>query len=168
LLHHLPRAGRSEALREIVRVLDANGRVLLVEFTSGSASAHGPLRVLVPRHRHGHLEREAFHALVRDAGLHILETGPAGVAGAEYVVAARNPQLELEPLRRTAGLDRLGGPVLLAAAMGALAVAHMALARALLGSLDLPLRAGLAGLVVLILAHLVGGHLAMRKTPPRA
>ena len=84
MLHHLPRQARQQAVREMRRVLKPGGRLFVVDFAGASPNGHGPL---IHFHRHGHVEPRALVELVRNAGLHVLETGPVGQWKLHFVLA---------------------------------------------------------------------------------
>jgi ubiquinone/menaquinone biosynthesis C-methylase UbiE len=84
MLHHLPAPVRRECAREALRVLKAGGRMLAVDFSAPSARRHGLLSRL---HRHGGVPLDAIVALLRDAGLRVVETGAVGVSDLQYVLA---------------------------------------------------------------------------------
>jgi ubiquinone/menaquinone biosynthesis C-methylase UbiE len=84
MLHHLPRQARQQAVGEMRRVLKPGGRLFVVDFAGASPNGHGPL---VHFHRRGHVEPRALAELVRNAGLHVLETGPVGRWKLHFVLA---------------------------------------------------------------------------------
>jgi ubiquinone/menaquinone biosynthesis C-methylase UbiE len=88
MLHHLPRQARHQAVREMRRVLEPRGRLLVVDFAGASPNGHGPL---IHFHRHGHVEPRALIELVSDAGLRVMETGPVGRWKLHFVLAEAAP-----------------------------------------------------------------------------
>lgn len=84
MLHHLSREGREQCAREMRRVLKPGGRVLAVDFGKPSATGGSFLGHL---HRHGRLGADRIAALLRDAGLEVLDSGPVGVLDLDYVLA---------------------------------------------------------------------------------
>jgi ubiquinone/menaquinone biosynthesis C-methylase UbiE len=83
MLHHLPREARRLCAGEIRRVLKPGGRVLAVDF-GGSHS-----RFFNKLHRHGHMTLADIEAVVREAGLRVVESGPVGTANLLYALAVR-------------------------------------------------------------------------------
>ena len=85
MLHHLPRADRVVALREMQRVLKPNGRLLTVDFVPSSER-----RSIIARiHQKGTgVSPKALEDLVRSSGLSILGAGAAGVLGLQFVLAS--------------------------------------------------------------------------------
>jgi ubiquinone/menaquinone biosynthesis C-methylase UbiE len=82
MLHHLPRKTRQACAREIKRVLRTGGRVLAVDF--GRTKQRG---LLAHFHRHGHVDLQDIVALLGDAGLTPIRSGPVGVANLNFVLA---------------------------------------------------------------------------------
>lgn len=87
MLHHLPKATRVIALSEMRRVLNADGRALLVDF-AGTRNGRGPR---LHFHRHGHVDPRVLVDLVVDAGLRVIDNGPVGKWNLQFVLAARHP-----------------------------------------------------------------------------
>jgi ubiquinone/menaquinone biosynthesis C-methylase UbiE len=85
MLHHLPRAVRVAAVREMRRVLKPSGRVLLVDF-AGARGGKGPR---LHFHRHGHVEPRALMDLTSEAGLRVADTGAIGRWRLHYVLGTR-------------------------------------------------------------------------------
>jgi len=85
MLHHLPRTGRVDAVREARRVLKPGGRLLAVDFVRRSGKG-----LLAHFHRHGRVDPRDLVALVTEAGLTVVESGPVGRWDLQYVVARRD------------------------------------------------------------------------------
>jgi ubiquinone/menaquinone biosynthesis C-methylase UbiE len=83
MLHHLPRKVRQECAREVRRVLKPQGRVLVVEF----AHAQSKSGFLAHFHRHGHVDPGDVVALLEEAGLRCVESGPVGISSLHFVLA---------------------------------------------------------------------------------
>jgi ubiquinone/menaquinone biosynthesis C-methylase UbiE len=86
MLHHLPRDGRGEAVREARRVLRPGGRLLAVDFGRSTAQKKGLLGHI---HRHGGVDATALMGLATDAGLTVIESGPAGKWDLQFVLASK-------------------------------------------------------------------------------
>jgi ubiquinone/menaquinone biosynthesis C-methylase UbiE len=84
MLHHLPRPARERCGREIQRVLKPGGHVLAVDF--GGAS-QGEKSFLDRFHRHGRVEVQDIVRLLGEAGLDVVESGPVGIRGLNFVLA---------------------------------------------------------------------------------
>jgi ubiquinone/menaquinone biosynthesis C-methylase UbiE len=84
MLHHLPRATRLAAVREMGRVLRPTGRLLVVDF-AGARGGKGPR---LHFHRHGHVDPRRLAELVQEAGLDVRESGPLGRWSLHWVLAA--------------------------------------------------------------------------------
>lgn len=84
MLHHLSAEGRQQCALEMRRVLKPGGRVLAVDFGKPAATRRSLIGHL---HRHSRLDADRIAALLRDAGLEVLESGPVGVLGLDYVLA---------------------------------------------------------------------------------
>jgi len=84
MLHHLRRAAREQAVREMKRVLKPGGRLLAVDFAGASQNGRGPLAHF---HRHGHVRPQDLVDLVSDAGLRVVESGPLGMWALHFVLA---------------------------------------------------------------------------------
>jgi ubiquinone/menaquinone biosynthesis C-methylase UbiE len=82
MLHHLPRAVRAQAVREARRVLKPGGRLLAVDFVKSSGKG-----LLAHFHRHGRVDPRDLMALVTDAGLTVVESGPVGRWDLQFVLA---------------------------------------------------------------------------------
>ncbi len=81
-LHHLRRATRGGAVREMHRVLKPGGRLLLVDFVFGARRT-----VAGYLHRHHGLQPDDLTTLATDAGLRVAESGAIGMWDMQYVVA---------------------------------------------------------------------------------
>lgn len=84
MLHHLPRATRLAAVREMGRVLKPTGRLLVVDF-AGARGGKGPR---LHFHRHGHVDPRRLVELANEAGLDVRESGPLGRWSLHWVLAA--------------------------------------------------------------------------------
>jgi ubiquinone/menaquinone biosynthesis C-methylase UbiE len=84
MLHHLPRTARVQAVSEARRVLKPGGRLLAVDFVRSSGKG-----LLAHFHRHGRVDPRDLIALVTDAGLNEIESGPVGRWGLQFVLARR-------------------------------------------------------------------------------
>lgn len=85
MLHHLPQKARKQCVTEIRRVLKPDGRVLVVDFEGFSDQKRG---LLSHFHRpHGHVRAQDIAALLADAGLQIVESGPVGIRDLQFVLA---------------------------------------------------------------------------------
>lgn len=84
MLHHLPRAGRSQAVRDARRVLKPGGRLLAVDFVRRSGKG-----LLAHFHRHGRVDPRDLIALVTEAGLKVVESGPVGRWDLQFVLGRR-------------------------------------------------------------------------------
>jgi len=85
MLHHLPRPAREQCVREIRRVLRPGGRLLAVDFATPARERRGLLARL---HRHGHFALRDILALLTEAGLTVVESGPVGVRDLQFALAA--------------------------------------------------------------------------------
>jgi ubiquinone/menaquinone biosynthesis C-methylase UbiE len=83
MLHHLPRKVRQQCAREIRRVLKPEGRVLVVDF----AHAQSKSGFLAHFHRHGHVDPRDVVALLDEAELRCVESGPVGISSLHFVLA---------------------------------------------------------------------------------
>lgn len=84
MLHHLPRPTRERCAREMRRMLKPGGRVLAVDFATPARERKG---LLDHFHRHGHVALRDIVALLGDAGLSIVASGPVGVRDLQFVLA---------------------------------------------------------------------------------
>jgi ubiquinone/menaquinone biosynthesis C-methylase UbiE len=84
MLHHIPRADREKALREVRRVLKPTGRLLAVDFGVDPAGHKGLLGHL---HRHGGLTARNLAELVSNAGFDVARSGPLRTWDLQFVVA---------------------------------------------------------------------------------
>lgn len=107
MLHHLPRPGREQCVREIRRVLKPGGRVLAVDFAT---PAHERKGLLARFHRHGHMALREIVELLNDGGLRVVESGAVGVSDLHFVVADMPPSDEKE-LNSPVPVTRSFGPL---------------------------------------------------------
>ena len=159
MLHHLPAPLRRECVREALRVLKPGGRMLAVDFATPTARRSGMLGRL---HRHGGVTLDAMVTLLRDAGLHVEETGSVGVSDLQFAVAT-TPRLgedsspaDVIPTRALPPLGRSRW-IVPAVAIAALA-AHGWMVQRLAGLVSLSaagIAAGAIGLVV-VAVHVRG------------
>ena len=85
MLHHLPRKARLQCANEIRRVLKPGGRVLAVDFEGFSDQKRS---LLSHFHRpHGHVRAQDIVALLGEAGLTTVESGPVGIRDFQFVLA---------------------------------------------------------------------------------
>ena len=85
MLHHLPRAVREQAAREIHRVLKPGGRVFAVDFAS---AGHGH-KLISHFHKHGHLARTDVVQTLTNAGLTVARSGDVGTMSLHFTVATK-------------------------------------------------------------------------------
>lgn len=86
MLHHLPQKPRLAAVNEIRRVLKPGGRLLAVDFEGMDARKR---TILSHFHRpHGHVSARDIVALLDQAGLKTIESGPVGIRDLQFVLAA--------------------------------------------------------------------------------
>lgn len=83
MLHHLPRKLRQQCALEIRRVLNPQGRVLVVDFGQPQPKSG----LLAHFHRHGHVDPREIASLLDEAGLHCVESGSVGISSLQYVLA---------------------------------------------------------------------------------
>ena len=87
MFHHLPRKARLRRAHEIRRVLKPDGRVLVVDF-EGMADEKRTL--LSHFHRpHGHVRVDDIIALLNEASLNTIESGPVGIRDLQFALATR-------------------------------------------------------------------------------
>ena len=85
MLHHLPQKARRQCVTEIHRVLKQDGRVLVVDFEGFSDQKRS---LLSHFHRpHGHVRAQDIVALLAEAGLKTIESGPVGIRDLQFVLA---------------------------------------------------------------------------------
>ncbi len=85
MLHHLPQKARLQFATEIRRVLKPDGRVLIVDFEGFSDQKRS---ILSHFHRpHGHVRAQDIVALLAQAGLKTIESGPVGIRDLQFVLA---------------------------------------------------------------------------------
>ena len=83
MLHHLPHKLRQQCAGEIRRVLKPQGRVLVVDFAQARPKSGG----LAHFHRHGHVQPRDVVALLEEARLRTVESGPVGISSLHFVLA---------------------------------------------------------------------------------
>ena len=86
MMHHIPRAARPDAVREMRRVLKPGGRVLIVDFGDTRARRRSFAGHL---HRHMNLTSDDLVKLAGDAGLDVVEKGSVGMWDLHFVVAIK-------------------------------------------------------------------------------
>lgn len=85
MLHHLPQKTRTQCISEIRRVLKPDGRVLIIDFEGFSEQKR---TLLSHFHRpHGHVRVQDIIALLTEAGLTTIESGPVGIRDLQFVLA---------------------------------------------------------------------------------
>jgi ubiquinone/menaquinone biosynthesis C-methylase UbiE len=84
MLHHIPRAAREDALREIRRVLKPAGRLVAIDFGLDPGGHKGLLGHL---HRHGGLTARNLVELVTRTGYEVVRSGPLKRWDLQFVVA---------------------------------------------------------------------------------
>ena len=89
MLHHIPRAGREDALREVRRVLKPTGRLVAIDFGVDPGGHKGLLGHL---HRHGGLTARNLAELVSRAGYEVVSSGPLKKWDLQFVVARPTPR----------------------------------------------------------------------------
>ncbi len=85
MLHHLGRKARRQCAKEVRRVLKPGGRVLAIDF---APPAKGKRGFLGHFHHHGYLNFHDLVALLCDAGLRTLRSGPVGFGDLHFVLAS--------------------------------------------------------------------------------
>jgi ubiquinone/menaquinone biosynthesis C-methylase UbiE len=83
MLHHLPRSGREQCLREIGRVLKSRGRLLVVDFGSAELPGH----IFPAFHRHGYVRFEDVLELLKSVGFRIERNGAVGFRSLQFALA---------------------------------------------------------------------------------
>jgi ubiquinone/menaquinone biosynthesis C-methylase UbiE len=83
MLHHLPRSGREQCLREIGRVLKSRGRLLVVDFGSAKLPGH----IFPAFHRHGYVRFEDVLELLKSVGFRIERSGAVGFRSLQFALA---------------------------------------------------------------------------------
>lgn len=164
MLHHLPRALRQQCAREMLRVLKPGGRVLAADFTTPARQRKGFLARL---HRHGHVALDDMVELLREAGLHVRESGAVGVRDLQFAVAVApggSGDLRLnKPADEPGSLDPPARRWMLAGAVLTLVAAHGVVLRAASSRLALPaLAATGAGALAIAMHSAFAGVLGMR------
>ncbi len=84
MFHHLPRRVRLDCVREMRRVAKPGGRVLIVDF---GRPARQERNLFTRFHRHGHVDFGEVSALLGEAGLQCVETGPVGFGDLQFAFA---------------------------------------------------------------------------------
>lgn len=82
MLHHLRRAVREDAVREMRRVLKSGGRLVVVDFCGATSTGRGPRMHF---HPHGHVQPRVLEDLVRGAGFDIAASDAIGTWSLHYV-----------------------------------------------------------------------------------
>ena len=85
MLHHLPRRVRQQCAQEIQRVLKPRGRLLAIDFANPAGDERGSL--ITGFHRHGRVNFPDVIAMLGDAGLKCVKSGPVGFGGLQFVLA---------------------------------------------------------------------------------
>ncbi len=85
MLHHLSRSARQLCADEMRRVVKPGGRVMAVDFAE-PAARRGLMGHL---HRHGYVALDEIEAILREAGLTIMESGKLGFKNTQFVLAKR-------------------------------------------------------------------------------
>lgn len=86
MLHHVRRATREDAVREMRRVLRSGGRLLVVDFCGATSTGRGPRFHF---HPHGHVEPRVLEELVRSGGFEIAASEALGTWSLHYVIGIR-------------------------------------------------------------------------------
>jgi ubiquinone/menaquinone biosynthesis C-methylase UbiE len=86
VLHHLPGETRRAGVAEMRRVLKPGGRLYAVDFGRSSAEKKGLLGRI---HGHGGVSADRLIALATDAGLEVIDSGPAGKWDLQFVLARK-------------------------------------------------------------------------------
>jgi len=85
MLHHLPRKVQQQCALEIRRVLKPGGRVLAIDFANSANEERGSF--LTGFHRHGRVNFPEVIAMLSDAGLNCVKSGPVGFGELQFVLA---------------------------------------------------------------------------------
>jgi ubiquinone/menaquinone biosynthesis C-methylase UbiE len=85
MLHHLGRKARQQCANEVRRVLKPGGRVLAIDFAPPTEGKRGFLDHF---HHHGYLNLHDLVALLCEADLKTLRSGPVGIGDLHFVLAA--------------------------------------------------------------------------------
>jgi len=149
VLHHLPRKACETFAGEVRRVLKANGRVLAVDFGEASHGRVGRLHF-----GHGRTRPDDIVAILRGAGLNILDSGAVGSGSLNYALASPG-NVDIETLAAQPDPGRGRSRVLLAAAGFAGIAALIALHLGAVASLNRIGLAGIAGPIPYALAGIV-------------
>lgn len=81
MLHHLPKPLRQDFIGEARRVLNPDGRLLLIDFDRGQQKSGFRL------HRHGHVDRRAIREMLEEGGFEVADVGDIGMKGMIYFLA---------------------------------------------------------------------------------
>lgn len=87
MLHHLPGKARQQCAGEIRRVLKPGGRVLAVDFGAPAREGRG---FLTHFRRHGHVDLATIIAVLAEAALNVVESGPVGTRNLQFVLATKS------------------------------------------------------------------------------
>jgi ubiquinone/menaquinone biosynthesis C-methylase UbiE len=83
MMHHLPRAARQDAVREMRRALKPGGRALIVDF---GARASGKRSFIGHLHRHGHVKLDEIADVLDAGGLSVVDRGPVGARNLYFAI----------------------------------------------------------------------------------
>jgi ubiquinone/menaquinone biosynthesis C-methylase UbiE len=89
VMHHLPEEVRPPFVRSIRRLLRRGGHALVVDYSRPASQGRSFLDLF---HRHGHVDMAEIGALLRQAGLEVVESGTRGVRGQSFLVAKPDPR----------------------------------------------------------------------------
>ena len=84
MVHHLGHSARADLVRELRRVVQPCGRVLLVDFARSTRNPKGLLRHF--RHGHGSTDPREMVELLCDAGLDVVESGAVGIKNLHFAL----------------------------------------------------------------------------------